>query len=242
MVETLVTVGIVVILAALTTRAVQSSLNSAKDAQKVANLRNIGAAHGVYVAESEGKCLPANFLNTGDDPAIAGNARAWWPHYLLRTSSGGSKILQNPDFRLPNGSKQGVWDDVPNPSTGVTRDEQPGELCRVEAGFGWNWYQSSSTPGDQGDWASGVNAPRGSAALNAPSKLIVCLESMSVIAGPNPSAGITFEGWLGSVKVDPNFWAGPRWSNGTTTCLFFDGHVAQMKPDDFTVENFRPVN
>jgi len=242
LVELLVTTGIIGILAALGTQALQSSMSAGRQAEKVANLRSIGVAHGIFIAESNGQCLPANTANLGDDAALAGNGRAWWPHYLLRISGAGAKIFKNPDYRRPDGSKGALWDDVENPSSGKVVDEQPGELCRIEAGFGWNWYQSSITPGDQGDWVTDTNQPRSAASVARPSKLIVCLESMSVIGGPNPSVGLNFDAWMSSVKADPSFWAGPRWSKGAISCLFFDGHVAQMKPAEFQIENFTPLN
>lgn len=231
LVEMLVTISIIGLLATLSVKVAQNSLASARVAEKVANLRSIGLAHGAYIVENGGRCLPANISGQSGDPAIGGNATAWWPYYLLRVAGGDSKILRNPDFRNNAGSRQGIWDDVRNPSTGKIVDEIPGEYCRVEAGFGWNWY-TTTTQGSTGDWGS-------SAAITSASKLIVCLESMSVVGGPNPSIGLNIDAWKFAARTDPNFWAGPRWSKGAITCLFFDGHVAQMKPDEFKEENFK---
>lgn len=242
LVELLTVITIIAILAALGIAATQKAMNAAKVAQKISNLKMIGNAFSAYVAENGGRCLPANFLNSGDDPELNGNNRAWWCHYLMRYTGGSAKMFWNPSY-VPWSSKypKGIWDDAPNPFTGEKKDESPNELRRIEAGFGWVWYQTGNVWGDQGDWVSSGNNPRSILALPAPSKQVVCMESASIVGGPNPSTGLNFEAWISMVRSDRKFWAGPRWSGDYITCLFLDGHVAATKPDDFTNDSFAPM-
>jgi len=86
-----------------------------------------------------------------------------------------------------------------------------------------------------------VNNPRPFAVVELPSQQVICMESQSVIAGPNPSIGLNFQAWITMVKTDPMFWAGPRWSGDAITCLFFDGHVDAKRPDDLNDKNFSPL-
>jgi len=239
LIELLAVITIVAILAALGYAGTQKAMSAARSAQKISNLKAIGGAYSAYLAENEGRCLPTNVINLGDDPELTGNGRAWWCYYLMRYTGGSAKMFWNPSY-APWSSKypKGIWDDVLNPFTGERKDESPGELCRIEAGFGWVWYQTASLPADQGDWVSSVNNPRPLAAIDLPSQQIVCMESQSVIAGPNPSTGLNFQAWITAVRSDPNFFAGPRWSGNAITCLFFDGHVDAIRPDDFNEKNF----
>ena len=244
LVELLTVITIIAILAALGIAGGQKAMNAAKVAQKTSNLKMIGTAFSAYVAENGGRCLPANFLNSSPpDPELKGNGSAWWCHYLMRYTGGSAKMFWNPCY-VPWNSKypKGIWDDVPNPFTGETKDEEKNQLCRIEAGFGWVWYQTADVWADQGDWVSSSNTPRSILAFPSPSKQVVCMESLSVIGGPNPSAnGLTFQAWIMMVRTDPKFWAGPRWSGDFITCLFLDGHVAATKPDDFTDGSFAPM-
>jgi len=242
LIELLAVITIVAILAALGYAGMQKAIYTARSAQKISNLKAIGGAHSAYLADNKGRCLPTNLINLGDDPELTGNSRAWWCHYLMRYTGGSAKMFWNPSY-TPWSSKypKGIWDDVPNLFTGERKDESPGELCRIEAGFGWVWYQTASLPADQGDWVSGLNSPRPFPAIESPSQQIVCMESQSVIAGPNPSVGLSFQAWITAVRSDPVFWAGPRWSGDAITCLFFDGHVDAKRPDDFNDKNFSPL-
>jgi prepilin-type processing-associated H-X9-DG protein len=239
LIELLVVIAIVVILAALGYTATKKSMNTAKSAQKILNLKAIGGAHSAYLADNQGRCLPSTFVNTGDDPELTGNGRAWWCHYLMRYTGGSAKIFHNPCY-VPYSSKypKGIWDDVLNPFTGEKKDELNGELCRIEAGFGWVWYKTGAVPADQDDWVLSVNNPRSILAIASPSQQVVCMESLSAVAGPNPSIGLNVQAWIMMVRTDPMFWAGPRWSGDSITCLFFDGHVEAKRPDDFTEKNF----
>jgi|LakMenEpi03Aug12_release.lakeMendotaPanAssembly.Ray.scaffolds.fasta_scaffold287407_2 prepilin-type N-terminal cleavage/methylation domain-containing protein/prepilin-type processing-associated H-X9-DG protein len=239
LIELLVVIAIVVILAALGYTATQKAMYKARSAQKILNLKAIGGAHSAYLADNQGRCLPSTFVNTGDDPELNGNGRAWWCHYLMRYNGGSAKMFWNPSYKPWNSEyPKGIWDDVKNPFTEEKKDETPGELCRIESGFGWVWYQTTALPADQGDWVSSLNNPRPLLVVALPSQQIVCLESQSVVAGPNPSIGLNFQAWIMMVRSDPNFWAGPRWSDGAITCLFFDGHVEAKRPDDFKEKNF----
>ena len=242
LIELLAVIAIVAILAALGYAGIQKAMDTARSAQKISNLKAIGGAHSAYVADNGGRCLPTNFINLGGDPELNGNGIAWWCHYLLRYAGGSAEMFWNPSYK-PWSSKypKGIWDDVKNPFTGEKKDETPGQLCRIEAGFGWVWYQSTALPADQGDWVSSVNNPRPFAVVELPSQQVICMESQSVIAGPNPSIGLNFQAWITMVKTDPMFWAGPRWSGDAITCLFFDGHVAAKRPDDLNDKNFSPL-
>ena len=243
LVELLTVITVIAILATLGIAGAQKAMNAAKVAQKTSNLKMIGTAFSAYVAENGGRCLPANFLNLSADPELKGNGSAWWCYYLMRYTGGSAKMFWNPCY-LPWDSKypKGIWDDVPNPFTGETKDETPGTLCKIESGFGWVWYQTGAVPADQGDWVSSVNNPRSILAFPSPSKQVVCMESPGVVGGPNPSAnGLTFQAWIMMVRTDPNFCLGPRWSGDFITCLFLDGHVAAIKPDDFTDGSFAPM-
>jgi prepilin-type N-terminal cleavage/methylation domain-containing protein/prepilin-type processing-associated H-X9-DG protein len=243
LIELLAVITIVAILAALGYAGTQKAMYAARSAQKILNLKAIGGAYAAYLAESEGRCLPTYFINTGDDPELAGNGRVWWCHYLMRYTGGSAKMFWNPSY-TPYSSKypKGIWDDVPNPFTGKRKDELPGELCRIEAGFGWIMYETRmASPTGQGDWVSSLNNPRPLAVVELPSQQIVCMESLSVIAGPNPSIDLDFQHWIKFVRSDPMHWSGPRWSGGAITCLFFDGHVDAKRPDDFKEKNFSPL-
>ena len=243
LVELLTVITIIAILAALGIAGGQKAMSAAKVAQKTSNLKMIGNAFSAYVAENGGRCLPANFLNSSPpDPELKGNGSAWWCHYLMRYTGGSAKMFWNPCY-LPWDSKypKGIWDDVPNPFTGETKDEMPGTLCYIASGFGWVWYQTGAVPADQGDWVSSSNTPRSILAFPSPSKQVVCIESQSVVGGPNPSIGLNFQAWIMMVRKDPKFWAGPRWSGDFITCLFLDGHVAATRPDDFTDGSFDPM-
>ena len=242
LVELLTVITIIAILAALGIAGGQKAMNAAKVAQKTSNLKMIGTAFSAYVAENGGRCLPTNFLNLSADPELRGNGSAWWCYYLMRYTGGSAKMFWNPCY-VPWSSEypKGIWDDVPNPFTGETKDETPGTLCRIESGFGWVWYQTGAVPADQGDWVSSVNNPRSILAFSSASKQVVCMESLSVVGGPNPSTGLNFQAWITMVRKDPKFFAGPRWSGDFITCLFLDGHVAATKPDDFTDESFDPM-
>jgi prepilin-type N-terminal cleavage/methylation domain-containing protein/prepilin-type processing-associated H-X9-DG protein len=242
LVELLTVITIVAILAALGIAGAQKALNAARSAQKISNLKMIGTAFSAYVADNGGRCLPSSFVNTGNDPEMAGNGIAWWCHYLMRYTGGSAKMFCNPCY-VPYSSEypKGIWDDVPNPLTGKIKDELPGQLCRIEAGFGWVWYKSGAVPADQDDWVSSVNNPRSILAFPSPSKQVVCMESLGIVGGPNPSIGLNFQAWISFVRIDPKHWSGPRWSGDSITCLFLDGHVAATKPDDFTDESFAPM-
>jgi prepilin-type N-terminal cleavage/methylation domain-containing protein/prepilin-type processing-associated H-X9-DG protein len=239
LIELLAVITIVAILAALGYAGMQKAMSAARSAQKISNLKAIGGALSAYVAENEGRCLPSSFVNTGDDPELTGNGRAWWCHYLMRYTGGSAKMFYNPCY-VPYSSEypKGIWDDVPNPLTGKIKDELPGELCRIEAGFGWVWYKTGAVPADQDDWVSSVNNPRPLAAVELPSQQVVCMESLSIVGGPNPSIGLNFQAWISFVRIDPMHWSGPRWSGDSITCLFLDGHVAAIRTDDFKEENF----
>ena len=242
LVELLTVITVIAILAALGIAGGQKAMNAAKVAQKTSNLKMIGTAFSAYVAENGGRCLPANFLNLSGDPELKGNGSAWWCYYLMRYTGGSAKMFWNPCY-VPSDSKnpKGIWDDVPNPFTGETKDEIPGTLCYIASGFGWVWYQTGAVPADQGDWVSSVNSPRSILAFPSPSKQVVCMESQSVVGGPNPSIGLNFQAWIMMVRKDPKFWAGPRWSGDFITCLFLDGHVAATRTDDFTDGSFDPM-
>jgi prepilin-type N-terminal cleavage/methylation domain-containing protein/prepilin-type processing-associated H-X9-DG protein len=242
LVELLTVITVIAIVAALGTAGAQKAMSAAKVAQKTSNLKMIGTAFSAYVAENGGRCLPANFLNLSGDPELKGNGSAWWCYYLMRYTGGSAKMFWNPCY-VPSDSKnpKGIWDDVPNPFTGETKDEIPGTLCRIESGFGWVCYQTSALPADQGDWVSSSNNPRSILAFPSPSKQVVCMESLVVVGGPNPSTGWNFQAWIMAVRKDPKFCIGPRFSGDSITCLFLDGHVAATRPDDFTDGSFDPM-
>lgn len=248
LVELLVTIAIVAILVALVFLGGRKALDTAKSAKKTGNLRAIGAAHSLYLADNNGFCLPTNITSDGTDPEIAPNNRAWWCHYLLPYLENNPKFFYNPHFKAqPGNDRTGTRDDVVHPFGGGTpTDAVPAELHRIEAGFGWNWYRESPGAGDQGDWAVNVGATindprRTMGSIASPSRLIICLESVIVVGGPDPSIGITFDLWKTLAIADPNFGLGPRWHGDSITCLFFDGHVSAMKPQDFAEENFAPL-
>lgn len=243
LVELLTVITVIAILAALGIAGAQKAMNAAKVAQKTSNLKMIGTAFSAYVAENGGRCLPSNFSKSNPpDPELKGNDNAWWCYYLMRYTGGSAKMFWNPCY-VPWSSvyPKGTWDDVPNPFTGETKDELKNELCRIEAGFGWVWYKTGAVPADQDDWVSSVNNPRSILAFPSPSQQVVCMESLSVVGGPNPSIGLNFQAWKTMVRTDPKFWAGPRWSGDSITCLFLDGHVAATRPDDFTDGSFDPM-
>jgi prepilin-type N-terminal cleavage/methylation domain-containing protein/prepilin-type processing-associated H-X9-DG protein len=243
LVELLTVITIIAILAALGIAGAQKAMSAAKVAQKTSNLKMIGNAFSAYVAENGGRCLPTNFPKSNPpDPELKGNDNAWWCHYLMRYTGGSAKMFWNPCY-VPWDSKypKGLWDDVPNPFTGETKDETKNQLCRIEAGFGWVWYATGADPVDQGDWVSGKDNPRSILAFPSPSQQVVCIESLVVIGGPNPSTGWNVQAWKMAVRTDPKFCIGPRFSGDSITCLFLDGHVAATKPDDFTEGSFDPM-
>jgi len=242
LVELLTVITIIAILAALGIAGAQKAMNAAKVAQKTSNLKMIGTALSAYVVENGGRCLPSNFSNPGADPEMAGNGNAWWCYYLMRYTGGSAKMFWNPCY-VPWSSvyPKGTWDDVPNPFTGETKDELKNELCRIEAGFGWVWYETANPPTNQGDWVLSANTPRSILAFPSPSKQVVCMESLVVIGGPNPSTGWNVQAWKMAVRTDPKFCIGPRFSGDSITCLFLDGHVAATRPDDFTDGSFDPM-
>lgn len=65
--ELLVVIAIIAVLASLAVPAVSSALEKGKLAQKISNLRNIWALHGLYMADNSGRILPVNEEIQGAD-------------------------------------------------------------------------------------------------------------------------------------------------------------------------------
>jgi len=65
LVEMLVVIGIIVLLAALAFPAIQSTINSAKSAEAVSNLKQIGVMIGNYAADNGNRLPPGRQLGTG---------------------------------------------------------------------------------------------------------------------------------------------------------------------------------
>jgi prepilin-type processing-associated H-X9-DG protein len=63
------------------------------------------------------------------------------------------------------------------------------------------------------------------------------MDSLCVVAGPNPPLGITFTGWA----ENGSWWGNEIRHNEGNNCAFYDGHVKWLKKTAMTEWMFNPT-
>src|SRR2546423_3142865 len=104
LVELLVVIGIIALLISILLPSLQKARESAKTVQCLSNLRQIGQAHALYVAENRGLAMPASYYH-----ASWGYGEVMWPSILvwgnyvkMRAAGGNTPPPTNSVFICPN--------------------------------------------------------------------------------------------------------------------------------------------
>ncbi len=90
--EVLVVIAIVAVLAAVAMTVTRRAMNSARSANCVSNLRDLGVAALNYTSENNGSLPPICQLDYGKS-WTAEAANRWWPSFLAGTSEPPSKLV-----------------------------------------------------------------------------------------------------------------------------------------------------
>ena len=97
--EVLVVIAIIVVLAVFALTMTRRAMDSARSANCVSNLRDLGAAAMSYASENNGSLPPICQLDYGKS-WTAEAANRWWPSFLANTTDPPSKLVYK-NWRCP---------------------------------------------------------------------------------------------------------------------------------------------
>lgn len=237
LVELLVTIAIVVILAALTVLAVRHGKASARSARSVSNLRQIGTAMHGYTAENGGR-FPITWGSQVD-----GGPKLLWAQEIAPGLSG--------DERRPRGAGtlaiveylQPIFTSPTTLKPGKINRERPwldstysmnGNLNVRELGLN-RGISMASVPRpsgtvmvvDGGQWADGSQADANIGKVWTETRNSKQPDKLVTVTEPRPDG---LYGW-GTIAYR---------DRGTAATLWIDGHVTRVKKGRFKHRDFKP--
>lgn len=207
--ELLVTLTIIVVLAALTVPAVRSSMESSRQAKCASNLRQISLGLLSYAAENNGRLPPTSTVtsNIGEETTWG---RAIWTYVgynersfsspandlLLRSGAVNENV-----FRCPSTRQRAI----PNPAVGTVNSN------RYSYGLNFSPLVALGYAGDA-KWTAGI--------------------PLSVIPQPTTTALVTEDSFCRGDWWGYRIYYGLIPHNQGSNVLYFDGHVQWMRPAD----------
>ncbi|MBC7288514.1 MAG: DUF1559 domain-containing protein [Armatimonadetes bacterium] len=223
LIELLVVIAIIAILAAILFPVFARARAKARQASCQSNLKQIGLAAAMYAQDYDGK--PAScWCGRSLDKWGNGPGRIWW-NGLLMPYCKNYQVMACPSVSSPR--FYGETEPYPTPTDSV---------YRFHAGYGMNWYYVG-TGRDQGWWISLSEED-----IKRPSEKIYIGEGLSIVMGPNPSIGLSYDTWLNNVRANPETYGYGcvRHSEGMNV-LYCDGHVKWQKLDNLAEWMFNPT-
>ena len=220
LIELLVVIAIIAILAAILFPVFARAREKARQASCQSNLKQIALASKMYTSDYDETPVPMwtfGYGVTGSAGTFSG--RIWW-NGLIEPYTKNRQMLICPSFDEP------VRFNDANSPCGNPADS----LVRHRTGVGYNWYRNDA-PADRGYW---IDIKDGS--VQRPAEKVTFMDSLCVVAGPNPPLGVTFAHW----SAHGSWWGPERAHMEGNNVAFYDGHVKFMTKTAMTEWMFNP--
>jgi prepilin-type N-terminal cleavage/methylation domain-containing protein/prepilin-type processing-associated H-X9-DG protein len=223
LIELLVVIAIIAILAAILFPVFAKAREKARQASCQSNLKQIALAALMYASDYDQRPLPMYTFGwkvTGT--AGTWSSRIWW-NGLIEPYTKNRQILA-----CPSASFDPAYFDANTPC-GAPQDS----IVRHHTGVGYNWYRND-VGADTGYWYQIKDAT-----VQSPASKVTFMDSLCVVAGPNPALWGTdnFVGWV--TNGDP--WGDEIRHNGGNNVAFYDGHVKFMMKSAMNEAMFNPL-
>jgi prepilin-type N-terminal cleavage/methylation domain-containing protein/prepilin-type processing-associated H-X9-DG protein len=221
LIELLVVIAIIAILAAILFPVFAKAKAKARQAACMSNLKQIDLAAAMYATDYDGRPVPmyiGNVTLTGSAGTFTG--RAWWNGLL-------DPYMKNRDVLVcPSAEFSPAFHDADNPCGNPTDS-----VLRHRTGIGMNWYRND-VGADQGYWLWLTED-----AIQRPADKVMFMDSLCVVAGPNPPLGVSFDYWVNT----GSWWGDEKRHNDGNNIAFCDGHVKWMLKSAMTEVMFNPT-
>lgn len=213
LIEMLVVIAIIVLLIALVSPAINRGLERGRTAACAGNLRQMGVAHAAFMAENQGRMIPAANIDRyrPNGPTVA---RHFWFN-ALEPYMGSDE----PPSRDTYGLNRPAWQRCPSKRMTITQDQM--------IGYGWNHrYFGRDTWDIEGGSAHNSNSFSSVDQVSQPSQTVIIgcsTDDVEASAFVHMYLYTTMSG--GAINPD---W--PARHNGRGNYLHVDGHVAAYSP------------
>lgn len=221
LVETLITVGIIALLAAMVLASYRPILNRAGSAKAQSHLRAMGGALSAHAAENDGRLIEGAMgpvLAAGEINSPRGPAVVYWFNAL-------DFYMEGKDYTLAGmkNPARPAWQRDPLKPYPEMKVSSGGYGLSV--GFGWNHqyfgYDSTQNPANGTGWGTRLGS------VDLPARTIIIGTNEDSLNDSNPVRNVMIYG--NAIRC--------RRHNGGGYYLFLDGHVERLTPEEVMADN-----